>query len=92
METSTIEHFTFDKNDFHFEVSVESEDSKFDKAFKEKWSEIEQNNVLRYSVKHIEEKVLEGKYGFFAQVSKGTNAAMTLINAVKLCIGFYSFS
>ncbi|XP_058801334.1 GDP-D-glucose phosphorylase 1 [Phymastichus coffea] len=75
MAISTIEHFKYDKKDFHFVTSSENEDSKFDIVFKERWSKLEQDNILRYSVEHLEEKVLEGKYGFFAQlnINRATN-------------------
>ena len=70
MEKSDIPFFPYNENDFLFKIDVNNKDSKFDVALKEKWNKMEDNNVLRYSVKSQQCKVLEGKYEFYAQVNK----------------------
>lgn len=67
-----IEVFSYDKTDFNISILNESEDSKFDLILKKRWHIIEEDNVLRYSVKTQQSKILPGKYRFYAQVKRFT--------------------
>jgi hypothetical protein len=70
MANSDIEFFSYSEKDFHFKIQSKNEDSKFDDLLKKKWLKVEQDNLLRYSVKTQQSKILEGNYGFYVQVDK----------------------
>ncbi|OXU23353.1 hypothetical protein TSAR_014984 [Trichomalopsis sarcophagae] len=69
MEKNNIQIFSYNEEDFHYKVKDENVDSKFDIALKEKWKRAEEDDILRYSVKAQQFKILEGKYGFYAQLN-----------------------
>lgn len=62
--------FSYTEEDFNLNIQDNNIDSQFDVALKAKWSKIEESNVLRYSVKSQQGRVIEGKYRFYAQVNK----------------------
>ncbi|XP_011500084.1 PREDICTED: GDP-D-glucose phosphorylase 1 [Ceratosolen solmsi marchali] len=69
MAKSAVEFFSYTEKDFHFQVQCNNEDSNFDILLKRKWAKAEEDNLLRYSVKVQQTKVVEGKYGFYAQLN-----------------------
>lgn len=68
MKENDIEIFSYNEKNFNLSIENERENSNFDSLLKEKWTQIEKNNVLRYSVKSQRSKILDGKYKFYAQV------------------------
>ncbi|XP_067140606.1 GDP-D-glucose phosphorylase 1 [Centruroides vittatus] len=62
--------FRYSDDDFYFEVdSSRKIDSKFDKMLKQKWEDAMDKGYFRYKLNFLESKILEGKYGFVAQLN-----------------------
>ena len=86
-----FEHFFYSQSDYHFNISDGYEDSNFDKTLKTKWNVIENSGALRYSIKSLESRVLEGKYGFFMQVIEINQGVKQWSIAQKILFHYFLF-
>ncbi|XP_012257138.2 GDP-D-glucose phosphorylase 1 [Athalia rosae] len=62
--------FSFKDNDYNFVVTTNIEDdSPFDLLLKQRWEEAQKNGIFKYTLNIRKQKILEGNYGFLAQLN-----------------------
>lgn len=64
-----LQRFQWNPDNFNFRVNkTVIEKSTFDKLLESKWNEAEKKSIFKYKLDIKRSKVLEGNYGFIAQV------------------------